>query len=228
MAEQAPHRSFVRKEGGRGVPDIEAMDTYRERGTCPFCDILAGTKPDQKVVYASDHWFGFFNINPEPYTELHLVVAAKIMGHEPNFSYDDLPDSAKQEFGLVISDVPQYFSIERCRSVQMRISSDGGRYNAQTVLHPHWHVMVSDGKPIQLENISAPLVDVLEANRELILATFSDAEPELYRKATKRHREWPEALKYLWANISLLRSFMEDKAGEIRPKFSNEADFKAD
>jgi len=217
--------SYVRDEGGRGVADMEAMEQARASGTCPFCEIITGNKPDQPVLLETAHWVVFKNIRPENYSELHLVAAAKIpSGHSPTCSFDDIDSDIIANLGPAIQAIRKRFDIDRGRSVFMRIGEDGD-HNAQTVFHPHFHTVVSDGKPIKVEDVTLSIRSLLEWNRPKLLEVFRVNEPELYRKAEAKGSDklWSEALKYVWENIALLRSALDGKAGEIRPKFSNKA-----
>jgi diadenosine tetraphosphate (Ap4A) HIT family hydrolase len=217
--------SFVRDEGGRGVEDMAAMKVARKAGTCPFCQIIASEKPDQSVLYETNHWAVFANIRPEDGTELHLTVAAKLdPGHDPKLTFDDLGFGALSEFGSLIRDLAAQFGIKKGRSVFMRIDSTGND-TATTVFHPCFHVVVSDSKPVKLEDINPALLRLFERRRNDITMAFREAEPELAKKAVRKGDDelWSEALKYLMSNAGLLRSSLTGKAIEIRPKLSNKA-----
>lgn len=201
------------------------MERSRKTGTCPFCEIIAGQRPAQPILHETDWWAVSTNINPESFSELHLVVAAKMLPrHEPDCSFDDLSEVALHELGPLLRDVARVFGITKGRSIFMRVGRNGD-HNAQTVLHPHWHTVVSDGKPVEEADIPRSILTLLEQNRARIVEEFAEGEPELFKKAEEKGsaKVWSEALKFLWTNVALMRSFLDGKAGEIRPKFSNKA-----
>ena len=216
-------RDYVRDEGGRGLRDMAAMQEARESGKCPFCEIIAGEKPDQSVIHQTAHWAVFENIRPEDGAGLHLTVAAKIpRGHVPDLTFDGLRPGAVSELGPLIQDLGRRFEIEKGRSVFMRIDPTGD-FTASTVFHPCWHLVVSDGLPVTQKDIDPMLLELLEERRADIVAAFFEAEPELFEKAARKSDAavWVEALKYFMMCIGLVRSEQAGKAREIRPKLSN-------
>lgn len=176
-------------------------------GKCAFCSPYFEAKNGDWVIEplgaVPRYWKVWHNPSPFTGTSHHIMLASN--GHILRAS--ELTPEALRERDMIVEDLQTQFGY----SSFTEFSRQGNpAFNAATVYHLHYHIVVSSGEPASETTIPSYYLEIIE---------------QLYREISL-DAEWVvqdplEAIDTLREYLDVFREAKRSKAVPIRAKFSN-------
>ena len=101
--------------------------------SCPFCKIINGDIPSNKV-YEDESVFAFFDIAPQ--APVHILVIPKV--HIP--SMDGISDENADVVAKIFTAIPK-IATDAGLTNGYRVISNCGEHACQSVKHLHFHIL---------------------------------------------------------------------------------------